>query len=342
MKQEQSDRLDRILGSGVPFDAIAFYGRWWEFERWLREMAYVELRAKYGPDWTLHLRGSAPKRAATDRVNEYMASADADDLLAYSDVSSLFALIEAQWSLFEPCLPPLRRWQGITDMLEDLRNRNAHCRRPHQDDLGRIEQTLRDVEPGAWKFYASFASETAVTRNSKDPLAKQWVLGKHETARRLLDHAAVQYDTRFSLDYIVRPWAKPPSRNRISGIEGVIWKPRWIVVGDHEVRPRALWSRIAERSHLIERLIYLQLTSTSVMASFSALDPVDATADAIGQVFDAILETSSRYGRASVEEEDERWKLEAAGLPSRVQAVDSAFNLVDPYDRDAFTLFAAD
>lgn len=343
MEQGQSRRIERILGSGVPFEAIAFYGRWWQFERWLREMAYVELRAKYGLTWIRHLRGPAPKRAASDHINNYMASADSDDLLAYSDVSSLFALIEDNWPLFEPCLPPLRRWQGITDMLEDLRNRNAHCRRPHGDDLGRIEQVLRDVEPGAWKFYASFASDAAVGRNSKDPLAKQWVLGKHEAAQRLLDHAQRQYDTRFTLRYSVRPWATRPGRNRISGTQGVVWKAHWIVVGDHEVRPRRLWSQVADHHAVVERLMYLELSSSSVTASFSALDPSDATADAIGDVFDAILMTSRRHDvlSADLDEVVRRWKLESAGLPSRVQ-VDSTFTLVDPDNPDAFTLFGAD
>jgi hypothetical protein len=93
----------------------------------------------------------------------------------------------------------------------------------------------------------------------------------------------------------------------------------------------------------VERLIYLELSSSSVTANFSALDAVDVTADAIGAVFDAILETSNRYGRMStdLDEEMRRWKRESAGLPSRVQ-VDSALTLVDPYNRDAFTLFAAE
>jgi hypothetical protein len=37
-------RLERLVRNGVPADALAFYGRWWQFETWLRDAVYVELR----------------------------------------------------------------------------------------------------------------------------------------------------------------------------------------------------------------------------------------------------------------------------------------------------------
>jgi hypothetical protein len=100
-----------------------------------------------------------------------MASADAGELITYADLSDLFGLIEDRWELFERLLPPLRRWQGRSDELQELRNRNAHCRRPHQDDLARLEQNLRDLEDGAWRFYASYL-ETRTPYKSRDPVAR--------------------------------------------------------------------------------------------------------------------------------------------------------------------------
>jgi hypothetical protein len=67
--EELAARLDSLIGSGVPGVALAFYGRWWQLETWLREVVYVELRSKYGPRWTENLEGRAPGRAAGDRIN---------------------------------------------------------------------------------------------------------------------------------------------------------------------------------------------------------------------------------------------------------------------------------
>ena len=152
-------KIGRLIDAGVPFDAIAFYGRRWQFERWLRDMVYLELRAKHGSACLLIGR-SAAGRAEVDVANSYMASPDSDDAVSYIDVSVLVKIIAEDWELFEPFLPVRKRCKGLVDMLGDLRNRNAHCRRPHGDDLSRIEQALRDLEPGAWKFYASFATTT--------------------------------------------------------------------------------------------------------------------------------------------------------------------------------------
>jgi hypothetical protein len=85
-EQPSVPNLPRILSSGVPPQALAFYGRWWQLETWLREMVYVELRSRYGLRWTDYLQGRVPKRAASDEDNAYMASADAGELITYADV----------------------------------------------------------------------------------------------------------------------------------------------------------------------------------------------------------------------------------------------------------------
>jgi len=92
-----------------------------------------------------------------------------------------------------------------------------------------------------------------------------------------------------------------------------------------------------------EFLIYLELTSHSVTASFPALDDVDSIADAIGAVFDSILETGDFYGSpgGTATAAIDRWLRSVEDLPGRVQA-ENALTLIDPYNRHAFTLFGAD
>ena len=84
---ERMRELERILGSGVPGEAIAFYGRWWQLETWLRDMVYVELRSRYGAGWRDELDEIAHKRARREDRNFYMTSADSEELLAYADVA---------------------------------------------------------------------------------------------------------------------------------------------------------------------------------------------------------------------------------------------------------------
>lgn len=81
--------ISRAVDIGVPAGAVAFFARWWQLETWLRQLVYMELRAKYGTGWLEHLAQQAPTRAARDEVNRYMATPDASNVLAYLDVSHL-------------------------------------------------------------------------------------------------------------------------------------------------------------------------------------------------------------------------------------------------------------
>jgi hypothetical protein len=331
--------LDRILGSGVPGDAIAFYGRWWQLETWLREMVYVELRSRFGAVWADELDRVAHTRVAGEERNFYMSSADSEELLAYADVSALFGIIEAHWGLFETLLPPRRRWEGVTDELRELRNRNAHCRRPHQDDLSRLEQTLRDLEAGAWRFYTSYLNTRRVPK-SKDPLVRSWVTGRHEAAARLIDHARRQYETRFELSYSMRPWATKPSAGQLAGTPGLLWHAHWII-GGRDLNVAQLWRRIEHSRAERELIVHLLFDISTVTVTFAAVDDPDAIADAIGAIFDAIL-TESRPARPDVNPKTwgESWTRGAELLPRCVQ-VNTPLTIVDPYQPNAFSLFSA-
>ena len=330
--------LRGAVGAGVPVAALETYARWWQLETFLRELVYVELRARWGEAWTDHLSGTAPKRAARDDVNAYMASADAGELLAYADVSDLFRLIDDQWDLFAPVLPPRERWAGTAHLLRDVRNRNAHCRRPHRDDPARLRQTLRDLDAGARRFYASYLRTSAPPPKSRDKLARAWIRGQHPAAARLLEHAERQYDVRFQLRYSTRPWASPPTINGISGTPGALWHAEWLI-GAREVPILELWQRL-HRGGLQQRLVHLLHGGATITATFPAIDAPDATADAIGDLFDALLTVSRPLpSTGDFSEPVERWRTGADQLPRRVQ-VDTPLALHD-YDLP-FSLFGAE
>lgn len=265
-------RLDRLVRNGVPADALAFYGRWWQLETWLREAVYLELRGRFGREWELHLGERAPGRAERDEINAYMASADAGDVLAYLDVFDLFSLIDEHWELFEPVLLPRARWDGLVDALRPLRNRIAHCRRPHPDDVDRIEQLLRDLERGARCFYGAYVGKRRADAYADDPVVRGWVAGEHSVAKRLLGHADRQYDVRFRLECTVRPWGELPVSQTLTGTPGAIWHARWSL-GTDEVEPAELWTRLAGYRNVRELLVHVLLSSPwEAEITFAAVD----------------------------------------------------------------------
>src|SRR5215207_6859981 len=158
----EHDALDRLIDSGFSRETLALYGRWWQLETWLRELVYTEVRAERGSGWEAALGQQTATRAERDELNRYMASADRGDLLAFLDVGLLFKIIDDRWELFKPCLPPRVRWLGMADELQAVRHRIAHVRRPHRDDLARVEQALRDLDDGARVFHAAYAASRKV------------------------------------------------------------------------------------------------------------------------------------------------------------------------------------
>lgn len=326
--------MQALIEGGVPEDAVRFFARWWQFETYLREVVYLELRARDGEGYEAAIDKSALARARGDEENDYMASADRDPL-AYLDAGQLLELIEANWELFETTLLPRDRWTAATSLIKTLRNRVSHCRRPHADDLGRLRQLLRDMEHGARTFYSS-AVTADIDVPSGDPMAKQWIKGRHAVAGRLLDHAVRQYDTRFHLHASRRPWA-PGEARTITGTEGHLWHATWIL-GGREARPEALWRSIAEREGTAERIVHLLMPSPfQVTATFAAVDPTKAVADAIGVIFDSVLETSVHMEPGL--DVDDGWVEAAGNLPAKVQTY-SPLALFDPFH--PLPIFAAE
>src|SRR5690349_16397114 len=113
----EGEVIRRAIGAGADAAAIECYARWWQLETYVRELVYTELRTKFGGGWAAVLGRGIEGRAHYDAVNSYMASADAESLLAYADSRALFGVIEQNWALFEPVLPTRVRWRGLSDTL---------------------------------------------------------------------------------------------------------------------------------------------------------------------------------------------------------------------------------
>lgn len=199
-------QLNLIARLGLDEEALIIYGRWWQLESWLRELTYVELKAKYGSLW----REKAKKATGwqnKDAEWTHMLGRDTDNLLSYLDFSQLHDLMNSEWELFGPAMPRQASWNGQVDDLLRVRHRVAHFRYPHRDDLGRIEQALRDLERGAFIAAASFNSRgNPDPKRENNPLVRDWILREGSDARRLIAHAERQYDVSMEIRRSRRPW----------------------------------------------------------------------------------------------------------------------------------------
>ena len=332
---------------GVPPTATALYTRWWQLETWLREVAYVELRARDGLAWAEALqpeqgqttvrkmKDQTVDRQKQDRRQRHMLTPDAEARLAYLDTGPLFDLLDDNWPIFEHALLDDRAiWAGRVVELRKIRNRIGHCRRPHGDDLGRVEQTLRDLDNAAFLTVASYNRQWETGPELADPLVKAWIDKTHSAARRLVDHADQNKDVSFSLGYSRRPWAEGRGPGEpVSGRSGYLWHATWYLRRS-SLEPRTFWQdALLDESR--EMIVYAGFDSPStLMVSFAAVDDPGRIADAIGDCFDAVminhsyLRTGDPRSLVTIEDDLNAWIAANSNLDPRLQ-VASAWTIVD-------------
>jgi hypothetical protein len=328
--------IEQAVDHGTPALSVAVYSRWWQLETWLRQLVYLEFRAKWGGGWSDHLVPSqskkrlvtAARRAEADSANRYMATPDATNVMSYVDVSVLFDLIDENWSLFEKCLLPKTRWDGWVEEVQQVRNRNAHCRRPHDDDLGRIEQLLRDLEDGAWRALIAHNVDSELQWiEEADPVVAGWVKKQHEAAH-LVDHAARNHSVDFRLTWSKRPWATYEKGETITGREGFFIHATFHLQQSF-VLPRMLWDQFGSPKNVVQQgLVYLLADSPySPSFTFAAVDGGDLVNAEIANAFNAVM-VAKRGGNPPKHWLDS-WRTQSAVLDHRV-LVDSALNVAYP------------
>jgi hypothetical protein len=120
-------------------------------------------------------------------------------------------LIGENWPQFAPALIHRPAWDGRQEELLRIRHRIGHMRRSHPDDLSRLEQTLRDLERGAFIACASYNRQSMPdTDTSGDAVTAGWLRQEHPVAR-LIEHASRRYDTELTIRTSRRPWAELPA-----------------------------------------------------------------------------------------------------------------------------------
>jgi hypothetical protein len=337
--------LEAAVNHGVPADSIAFYARWWQLETWLRQLVYLEFRAKWGIGWKDHL---VPKRfaksphtpasrAESDKAkNAYMASPDSSGIINYVDVGVLFMLIDDNWTLFEPCLPPKTRWAGWVDELQEIRHRSAHCRRPHTDDLARIELILRNLEKGAFRSLETFNVRFPMDAlPDDDPVVQAWVNGGHPDSH-LIGHGERVHDLLVRFQWSKRPWTVWKKGDPIAGCEGFFVHATYHLRSAYAPPLRLSEVLKPEDALLNHSLVYLLADPYMPEYSFSAVDDADVVNSSIAAATYDVFHVK-RPGEPP-KDWVSRWDAAAGSLDHRV-LLNSALNLAHP--DTPFPVFAA-
>jgi hypothetical protein len=206
-KRHIAPLYDLIEPRVIDTTTLMAYTRLWQLERWLRDLLQLELQGAYGPTWTAHLRAPGRQEHAA-KPNAYMSSVDDKNPLAYELLDDLGALLLEQWKLVEYAFPPRARWKGVFETVLALRNRVGHCRRVNSRDLGRLEETLRDLTAGARQTFESYSRHKFIDE-SYGLLFNHWHRGSATSYQRA-SWALKSYDTSVWVRGSYRPWAGLP------------------------------------------------------------------------------------------------------------------------------------
>jgi hypothetical protein len=172
------EQRDPTHYESVPSAAIRLFRMSWQLELWLREITYVEVRASH-PDWQEFLKKEIKRWPTTavsnDKKLTHMATAHESEL-SYLTFGQLCDLIMSNWDLWGDYFPPLENFRSKIEEVRTIRNRVAHCRRPHTNDERRLDLFLRDLDPGVRRFCLRY-SEAAPSDKSDAVaavIARQW------------------------------------------------------------------------------------------------------------------------------------------------------------------------
>lgn len=283
-------------------DRLVTYARLWQFETWLRQMVYVELRAKYANDWSQDLKAKAAKPRNNDQALTHMPSSEVLDS-SFVTFGVLTATIADEWDLFKGFLPPETIWSARIEEVSQIRNRIAHFRVGHEDDYQRVIQLMRDVDKGFFRFCTSINQPFHGLAAELDPVIQEFAPlnpyikhGDVTNARSGL-YAHFSHGFEIRIDIVKRPWVTVPSDfNQVIGCPGFFYD---LNVHEHDGREYNYDELLKSTKGLHDWVLYISLGSMG--NHFRVLIPSLLGKDTLIQVIDAFINAAANHswqGRA--------------------------------------------
>jgi hypothetical protein len=286
----------------VPVQVVNTYARLWQLETWLRVLVYVELRALQGDDWSKALTLN-PKPFAADKSLTHMPTPEMN-ALSYAQLSDLLKIISQYWDCFSVYFPPKNLWDAKFEEVKQIRNRVAHFRIGHEDDLMRVKQLLRDLDKGFCRFCTSYNSYSPLLPVENDPVAMHFLPLDPLPWQEFSPNRWMQIGFRdkslpigVSVRSQRRPWATTPLE---PGKPGHLYDISLFAQDGRVFDLRTLLTRTARlHKHLVHICLdhdnMVRLTIPTVLGSSVVIDVVSKFHEA------ALANVRRGYGRASAE-----------------------------------------
>lgn len=245
-------------------DRLIIYARLWQFETWLRQMVYVELRAKYGDDWNKHLKGNVDHARDSDQLLTHMPTPEKMEL-SFVSFGALVKTIYEEWALFEEFLPPQNIWNARIEEVSQIRNRIAHFRKGHIDDYQRVVQLMRDVDKGFFEFCTSLNKFLySLSRDTSDPVIHEFApLNPYikrdipDTKDNIYTHFAGKFEIK--IDIVKRPWIGIPENfTQVIGQPGFFYA---LNIHEHDGREFHYEDLLKSTKSIHQHILYISMGS---------------------------------------------------------------------------------
>lgn len=259
-----------------------------QIENWFRELVYLELKAHFPLNWweiackeldRSKVRGITAERSLkADKAHPHMSTPETDPLWFLSFDSLLRIIFDQKlWPIFHPYLTTKQILRAKLEEIRPIRNRIAHCRSLHADDLDRLEAFVRDVDQGFWKFCTSYNNSRPIIAELKnDPVYKSFA------SRECITYAQVASGTWarigmhqctnlcLMVDYIVRPSASRGNRSKITMWKGAAYDVTFFKRGQHSYLDYRKILRTTQPVHDKALHIFLDAFQKTLRVTFPA------------------------------------------------------------------------
>jgi hypothetical protein len=302
-------------------DSLRAYARLWQLETWLREMVYVELKSAHGPTWSNSIAAFENAKSKDKRLI-HMATPQ-ESPLAYKSLGELNDIIKdsRNWPLFATYYPPKHLLEAKLTELFQVRHRVAHFRRPHGDDLGRVEQFLRDIDQSFWRFTTSYNQNHPIVPVNSDIVAERFIeddqypwteVSPNKWARLGRKDAHARF--WLTIERTIRPWVDKRSlSDPIAPAAGVLYDVEFQAL-DHATID---YDKVLSRTkHLHQRCVHIILDAqfTVLRLTLPSITRTEDIIDTISEFREQVLRGMTGLPR----QHDDRVEKLAAKWPEYI------------------------
>jgi hypothetical protein len=240
-----------------------------------------------------------------------------NDPLWYLSFDSLLKIIfdRRLWPLFQGYLTTKKLLRAKLEEIRPIRNRIAHNRSLHRDDLSRIEIILRDLDQGFWKFCTSYNQDNGfIAELRNDPVYQHFSAREHvpwaEVGPNQWARVGVRLgvDLDMILDFSIRPSTKRQPTSKISLMKGVIYDFTFSIAHNHDKiyldYPRILTATQSVHDRVLH--IFLDSFQQQLRVTFPAVIDTQSIISATERFYEVcqVLKTPISYRREETRESE--------------------------------------